>query len=70
MASIFPFHSQVPGIKIYCTPLCGNMLARNRKGGGQVGSRTRWSKERWKQGSWLIKMDSNDRVISIYRPRH
>ena len=25
--------------------------------------------ERWKQGSWLIKMDSKDRVISIYRPR-
>ena len=26
--------------------------------------------ERWKEGSWLIKMDSNDRVISIFRPRH
>jgi len=23
-----------------------------------------------KEGSWLIKMDSNDRVISISRPRH
>lgn len=24
----------------------------------------------WKEGSWLIKMDSNDCVISIFRPRH
>ena len=36
MASIFPFHSQVPGGKIDCTPLCGNMLARNRKGGDRL----------------------------------
>lgn len=47
-----------------------NKLCLLGLGGGQ----TAWFEDPLvkgrKQGSWLKKMDSNDRVISIYRPRH